>query len=129
VAGTNERLAAGKRPALPAKDYEEEEEEQGERRPQSVYDYTLLHAWLSHPVKKFKGECVPPALCFVRSKVGTIMDEGTRMTPISKCRLYWCFCLGGVAILVLNLVRENVEGQRFTRGVENTNMTDCISSL
>ena len=56
VAGTNERLAAGKRPALPAKDYEEEEEEQGERRPQSVYDYTLLHAWLSHPVKKFKGE-------------------------------------------------------------------------
>jgi hypothetical protein len=69
VAGTNERLAAGKRPALPAKDYEEEEEEQGERRPQSVYDYTLLHAWLSHPVKKFKGE-----LC---SKVGTIMNEGT----------------------------------------------------
>ncbi len=103
------------------------------------------------------------------------MDEGTIETPIPKCRLYWCFCLGwcGVAILqVLNLVRnrvlnscriwsttqlntppptathclyilqvyfgtgggvgevrEKVEGQQFTRGVENTNMTDCISSL
>ena len=44
----------GKRPALPAKDYEEEEEEQGDKL-QSVYDYKLLNAWLSHPVKKFKG--------------------------------------------------------------------------
>jgi hypothetical protein len=26
-------------------------------------------------------------------------------------------------------IREKVEGQQFTRGVENTNMTDCISSL
>jgi hypothetical protein len=26
-------------------------------------------------------------------------------------------------------VTEKVEGQQFTRGVENTNMTDCISSL
>jgi hypothetical protein len=26
-------------------------------------------------------------------------------------------------------VREKVEGQQFTRGVENTNMTDCISNL
>jgi hypothetical protein len=26
-------------------------------------------------------------------------------------------------------VREKVEGQQFTRGVENTYMTDCISSL
>jgi hypothetical protein len=26
-------------------------------------------------------------------------------------------------------VREMIEGQQFTRGVENTNMTDCISSL
>ncbi len=26
-------------------------------------------------------------------------------------------------------VREKVEGQQYTRGVENTNMTDCISSL
>ncbi len=26
-------------------------------------------------------------------------------------------------------VREKIEGQQFTRGVENTNMTDCISSL
>jgi hypothetical protein len=25
-------------------------------------------------------------------------------------------------------VREKVEGQKFTRGVENTDMTDCISS-
>ena len=22
------------------------------------------------------------------------MDEGTSKTPIPKCRLYWCFCLG-----------------------------------
>ncbi len=26
-------------------------------------------------------------------------------------------------------VREKVEGQQVIRGVENTNMTDCISSL
>jgi hypothetical protein len=26
-------------------------------------------------------------------------------------------------------VREKVEGQQLTRGVENTNMTDCISDL
>jgi hypothetical protein len=26
-------------------------------------------------------------------------------------------------------VREKVEGQQFTRRVENNNMTDCISSL
>jgi hypothetical protein len=26
-------------------------------------------------------------------------------------------------------VREKVQGKLFTRGVENTNMTDCISSL
>ncbi len=26
-------------------------------------------------------------------------------------------------------VREYVEGQQFTREVENTNMTDCISNL
>ncbi len=26
-------------------------------------------------------------------------------------------------------VREKVEGQQYTSGVENTNMTDCISSL
>jgi hypothetical protein len=25
-------------------------------------------------------------------------------------------------------VREKVEGQQYTKGVENTNMTDCISS-
>jgi hypothetical protein len=26
-------------------------------------------------------------------------------------------------------VRDKIEGQEFTRGVEKTNMTDCISSL
>jgi hypothetical protein len=26
-------------------------------------------------------------------------------------------------------VREKVEGQQYTRGVENTNMTDCISGV
>jgi hypothetical protein len=26
-------------------------------------------------------------------------------------------------------VREKIEGQQYTRGVENTNMIDCISSL
>jgi hypothetical protein len=26
-------------------------------------------------------------------------------------------------------VREKVEGQQLTRGVENTNMADCISSI
>jgi hypothetical protein len=86
------------------------------------------------------------------------MDEGTIKTPIPKGRLHKCFCFvdsesgqkqsgkllqhlppphclyknttftlgrgGGVGE-----VREKVEGQQFTRGVENTNMTDCISSL
>jgi hypothetical protein len=31
---------------------------------------------------------------------------------------------GGVGEVI-----EKVEGQQFTKGVENTNMTDCISSL
>jgi hypothetical protein len=31
-------------------------------------------------------------------------------------------------ISLVGEVRENLEGQ-FTRGVENTNMTDCISNL
>ncbi len=103
------------------------------------------------------------------------MDEGTTKTPIFKCRLNWCFCLGWCSNFVgsgsgqkqsvilyscriwsttqLNTppptathclhkqyiyfgkeggvgeVREKVEGQQFTRGVENTNMTNCISSL
>jgi hypothetical protein len=27
--------------------------------------------------------------------IGSVpMDEGTIKTPIPKCRLYWCFCLG-----------------------------------
>ncbi len=29
----------------------------------------------------------------------------------------------------LGEVREKVEGQQFTRGVENTNITDCVFSL
>ncbi len=33
-----------------------------------------------------------------RWRSGT-MDEGTIKTPIPKCRLYWCFVWGGVAIL------------------------------
>jgi hypothetical protein len=37
------------------------------------------------------------------------MGEGTIKTTIPKCRLYLCFCLGGVANLqVLNLVRNRV---------------------
>jgi hypothetical protein len=39
--------------------------------------------------------------------------------------LYVYFGKGGV----VGEVREKVEGQQFTRGVENANMTDCISSL
>jgi hypothetical protein len=81
------------------------------------------------------------------------MDEGTIKIPIPKCRLYWCFGLGRCTILVgsesgqeqsvkllqnmvyfgqgggVGEVREKVEGQQFTRRVENTNMTDCISGL
>ncbi len=63
-----------------------------------------------------------------------VKDEGIIKTPIPKCRLYWCFCLGWCSNFVgrgegVGEVREKVAGQRFTRGVENTNMTDCISSL
>jgi hypothetical protein len=29
-----------------------------------------------------------------RYSLGRPMDEGTKKTPIPKCRLYWCFCLG-----------------------------------
>jgi hypothetical protein len=96
------------------------------------------------------------------------MDEGTIKTPIPKCRLYCCFCLGwgsnfvgsesgqkqsvkllqNMATTQLNPpthclyilyvyfgkggrvgeVREKVERQQFTRGVENTNMTDYLQS-
>jgi hypothetical protein len=39
--------------------------------------------------------------------------------------IYCTFTLGrGVGV---GEVREKVEGQKFTRGVENTNMTDCYS--
>jgi hypothetical protein len=103
------------------------------------------------------------------------MDEGTIKTPIPKCCLYWCFCLGWCSNFVgfksgqkqsvkllqnmvynttqhpsnppqphtafiyctftlgrrggVGEVREKVEGQQFTRKVENANMTDCIFSL
>jgi hypothetical protein len=103
------------------------------------------------------------------------MDEVTIKTPIPKCCLCWCLCLGWCSNFVgseygrkqsvklqQNLVyytcqdpppspppnshtqsvysehllwggvgdvREKVEGQQFTRGSENTNRTDCISSL
>jgi hypothetical protein len=36
------------------------------------------------------------------------------------------FVWGGVGV---GEVREKVEGQQFTRGVENTIMTDCITIL
>jgi hypothetical protein len=39
--------------------------------------------------------------------------------------LYVYFGKGGG----LGEVREKVEGQQFTRGVANTHVTDCISSL
>jgi hypothetical protein len=110
--------------------------------------------------------------CYCRT-----MDEGTLKTPIPKCRLYWCFCLGWCSNLAgsesglkqsvkllqnmiynttqhppphphpqphtvciystftlgrgggVGEVREKVEGQQFTKGFVNTNMTDCLSSL
>ncbi len=102
------------------------------------------------------------------------MDDGIIKTPIPKCRLYWCFCLGWCinfvdsesgrnrVLLLQNMVysttqqppppphshtlsvytvhfhgkgggvgevTEKVGGRQFTRGVENTNTTDGISSL
>ncbi len=102
------------------------------------------------------------------------MDDGTIKTPIPKCRLHWCFCLGWCSNFVgsesgqkesvkllqnmvyntaqhpppptathcfyilyvyfgkaqgVGEVREKVEGQQFTREVENTNMTDCTPIL
>jgi len=49
---------SNKRPCLPAKDYEEVEEEE---ELSSLYDYKLMKAWLSHPVKKFRtGDTRPP---------------------------------------------------------------------
>jgi hypothetical protein len=65
-ASSREPLLTGKRPALPAKDYEEEEEEQVDKL-QSAYDYKLLNAWLSHPVKKFKGSGRVCQLCSLSS--------------------------------------------------------------
>lgn len=50
--------ASNKRPCLPAKDYEDMEEEE---QLSSLYDYKLMKAWLSHPVKKFRtGDARPP---------------------------------------------------------------------
>ncbi len=47
----------------------------------------------------------------------------TAFLYIYNVRLLW---KGGGGV---GEVREKVEGQQFTRGVENTNMTDCISCL
>ncbi len=46
---------------------------------------------------------------------------------VQKCMSSQVIQLGPLLLNVL--IRENVEGQQFTWGVENTNMTDCISSL
>jgi hypothetical protein len=51
----------------------------------------------------------------------------TRPQPHTVCitvRLLW---EGGE--LGVGEVREKVDGQQFTRGIESTNMTNCISSL
>ena len=42
-----------KRPVLPKTDYDMETESDGLT---SVYDYSLLSAWLSHPVKRYRGQ-------------------------------------------------------------------------
>jgi hypothetical protein len=48
--------------------------------------------------------------------------------PATHCLYMYIVCLlweGGEVGEVI----EKVEGQRYARGVENTNMTDCFSSL
>ncbi len=45
--------------------------------------------------------------------------------PHTVC-IYSTFTLWGGGVVEVN---EKVEGQQFTRGVENTNMTNSISSL
>ena len=47
-----DRLLLTKRPHLPTTDYDDETEVD---HLTSVYDYTLLSAWLSHPVKRYRG--------------------------------------------------------------------------
>ncbi len=53
------------------------------------------------------------------------LPSGPILSGLSRTILYVYFGKGGG----LGEVREKVEGQQFTRGVENTHMTDCISSL
>jgi hypothetical protein len=40
---------------------------------------------------KDTGSCTSTWQCKI---VGIDMDEGSIKTPIPKCRIYWCFCLG-----------------------------------
>jgi hypothetical protein len=50
-----------------------------------------LGGWAESTISEARGRSQ-------RWRSGT-MDEGTIKTPIPKCRLYWCFCLGWCAIL------------------------------
>jgi hypothetical protein len=62
----------------------------------------------------------------VRNRVYGLQHNSTHSHTLSVYTvLYVYFGKGGG----VGEVREKVEGQQFTRGVENTNMTDCISSL
>jgi hypothetical protein len=49
-------------------------------------------------------------------------------TPTATCCLFIPYVYFGKEVGV-GEAGEKIEGQQFTRGVKNTNMTDCISSL
>ena len=58
----------------------------------SVLGEVLLHddvTDLLHPLLPLHPPSLRPC-----PRYNPIMDEGTMKTPIPKCRLYWCFCLG-----------------------------------
>ncbi len=48
------------------------------------------------------------------------MDEGTIRTPIPKCRLYWCFCLGWCSNFVGSESGQKQSAELLQNMVSNT---------
>jgi hypothetical protein len=77
--------------------------------------------WFSNFVGSKSGQSLTPAEYGLQHN--STPPPHSHTLPVC---IYCTFTLGRWGV---GEVREKVEGQEFTRGVENTNMTDCISSL
>ncbi len=54
------------------------------------------------------------------------MDKGTIKTPIPKCRLYWCFCLGWCSNFVGSESGQKQSVKRLQNMVDNTTQQPSI---